>query len=148
MNNMTHPAASPVQRTLHVEWLLFAGAMLAGVLFVVAAVNYFVPLASRTARSPQAVQLNGPSGSLTVETRLMAYGDSELRAEEGTITLELVNEDLMPHTFTVDELGIDFKVGGNDSGEVTFEAPAGTYRFYCSKPGHEALGMAGIMVVE
>ncbi|HZP59245.1 MAG TPA: plastocyanin/azurin family copper-binding protein [Opitutaceae bacterium] len=40
-------------------------------------------------------------------------------------------------------------LGGGETGEVTFAAPAeaGTYAFLCSSPGHCASGMRGVLVV-
>lgn len=55
------------------------------------------------------------------------------------VTLNLSNRDLWWHTFTIDELGVDLKVPMGAEREVTFSAPAGTYKYYCSIPGHDAI---------
>jgi uncharacterized cupredoxin-like copper-binding protein len=51
------------------------------------------------------------------------------------------------HTFTIDELGVDLNVPMGAERSVTFNAPAGEYRFYCGIPGHETIGMYGILTV-
>lgn len=52
------------------------------------------------------------------------------------------------HTFTVDELGLNFPL--RDS-SVTIEftpSKTGTFEFYCAIPGHRQSGQVGTMVVE
>jgi uncharacterized cupredoxin-like copper-binding protein len=56
----------------------------------------------------------------------------------------------LDHNFVVDNLGgrkfeVDAKARATASGEFT--APAGTYEFYCSVPGHREAGMKGTLRV-
>lgn len=68
------------------------------------------------------------------------------------VTVEIVNEDDMPHSFTLPQLGIDRMVPAARSGKAgqvtfTFTPPgSGTYRWYCALPcdqdnGGWAMGM-------
>lgn len=59
------------------------------------------------------------------------------------------------HTFVISDhnnkdvknLDIKLAVQPGKSGEVTINAPAGTYYFWCDIPGHEAAGMWGLLKV-
>ena len=51
------------------------------------------------------------------------------------------------HDFSIDELGINVSLPAGETGEVTINAPAGTYQFYCNVPGHKEAGMVGTLVV-
>lgn len=68
-------------------------------------------------------------------TTQMVYDQEQLTADAGTITMRPVNEDLSWHTFTIDELDVDVDVPVNGKRTFTFDAPPGTYRFYCAVPG-------------
>jgi plastocyanin len=64
------------------------------------------------------------------------------------VVVQLENHDLFWHTFTIPELDVDMKVPVQATQQVTFQAPAGTYRFLCTIPGHEMLGMEGTLTVQ
>lgn len=64
------------------------------------------------------------------------------------IEVNLVNYGILQHNFVIDELGIASPLyNGGESGSVTINAPAGTYQYYCSVPGHAELGMVGTLQV-
>ncbi len=66
----------------------------------------------------------------------------------GDTTFELVNVGVVEHDFTIDEL--DFQILANVGETVTgtlSNPAAGTYKVYCTIPGHEAAGMVGELVV-
>jgi plastocyanin len=89
-----------------------------------------------------------PQGeALELGSKSMLYTSSELATSAGEVTLTLTNEDLWWHTFTIDELDVDLNVPMGAERSVTFNAPAGEYRFYCGIPGHEAIGMHGTLIV-
>jgi plastocyanin len=92
------------------------------------------------ARAPQAAEL-------VLGSKNMLYSTSDITANAGEITVKLTNDDLWWHTFTIDELGVDLHVPMGADRSVSFEAPAGDYYFYCSIPGHEAIGMHGLLKV-
>ena len=70
-----------------------------------------------------------------------------ISAAEST-TIRLVNKDVVEHDYTIDELDlkIDAPTGGSGEATLTGTAP-GTYRVYCTIPGHEAAGMVGSLIV-
>lgn len=57
----------------------------------------------------------------------------------GLISVHVENRDLMPHDFTIDELGVALHIPERASGRVEFEAPAGTYTVNCTLTGHERM---------
>lgn len=66
------------------------------------------------------------------------------------VTLRVVNRGASAHDFAVPVLGVE--TGQIDPGQektITFTAPSnpGEYRFVCTVPGHEQLGMHGTLVV-
>lgn len=66
----------------------------------------------------------------------------------GSSTIRLVNKDVVEHDYTIDELEISIKAAVGGSGEATLtDVAPGTYKVYCTVPGHEAAGMVGSLVV-
>jgi nitrite reductase (NO-forming) len=72
------------------------------------------------------------------------------------VTIKLPNEGVTLHSFLItdhknenlpfDPIDIDIDPGATE--EVTINAPAGSYYFFCNIPGHEAAGMFGTLTVE
>jgi uncharacterized cupredoxin-like copper-binding protein len=60
----------------------------------------------------------------------------------------LPNSGAATHDFTIDDLGVHVVARSGESGSVTINAPAGSYEYYCSIPGHKQGGMVGTLVVE
>lgn len=85
-------------------------------------------------------------------TVVAAYGwefdPKTLDAGAGRTTrLLITNKDAIVHTFTIDALGIDLKVGPwGEELLVLTSPPAGVYGFRCTIPGHE--DMNGILSVQ
>jgi plastocyanin len=81
--------------------------------------------------------------------RNFAFEPRTLLFEVGdTVQFSLATADSL-HTFTVEELGIDWKVRDKDEPvqqSFTFDRP-GTFRLICAIPGHEGSGMAGTVEV-
>lgn len=68
-----------------------------------------------------------------------------------TVTLRVVNRGASAHDLAVPDLRVE--TGQIDPGQektLTFTAPStpGEYRFICTVPGHEQLGMRGTLVVQ
>ena len=68
-----------------------------------------------------------------------------------TISLRVVNQGASAHDLAVPDLGVE--TGQIDPGQeatLTLTAPStpGQYRFICTIPGHEQLGMRGTLVVQ
>ncbi len=81
-----------------------------------------------------------------VQSENVLFTPTSLQVGSGPVTVELANSDLFWHTFTIDELDVDLAVPVSGSRQTTFDAPPGTYRFYCRIPGHESR-MAGTLTV-
>ncbi len=124
-------------------WLWGAAALLLGLLALALLAGRFL--------APAGGPAGGPAGEaetqLALSTRPMAYSRAQLTVNPGLVTLTLRNSDFLPHSFTVDELGVDLELAAGQAGAVTFEAPAGRYDFYCAVPGHRDAGMVGTLVV-
>lgn len=71
----------------------------------------------------------------------------------GTVAFVMTNPDRIPHDLTIDDFnGERVNVEVQPRSEVNFfftipDSP-GDVRFYCSVPGHEAIGMIGILRIE
>lgn len=67
---------------------------------------------------------------------------------EGSTTIRLTNTGIVEHDLTIVELDFQIAVGIGESAEgVLTDVEPGTYRFYCTVPGHEVNGMVGELVV-
>ena len=88
------------------------------------------------------------SDFIILHNRNMVYSSTTIVTRSGTIPLNLVNDDFVPHSFTIDELNIDFHVHPRGEDYLIFTAPPGTYTFYCTIPGHQEAGMVGQLIVE
>ncbi len=91
----------------------------------------------------------GPAADSTtvVTSANMAFSATELTAPAGRAAVSLTNSDLFWHTFTVDALDVDLWVPVRAERTVAFDAPPGTYEFYCRIPGHKAAGMRGTLTI-
>ena len=68
--------------------------------------------------------------------------------KDKAVRLKLTSADAA-HTFTVDELGINFSIPSHQTvtQEITVNK-TGAYTFYCAVPGHRAAGMQGTLEVK
>lgn len=103
--------------------------------------------------SPQASPGASPvagEGDVTVAMVDIAFEPSEFTIEADTdVVVFLPNEGMLEHNFVIDELDIASEIiPGGESTTVTINAPAGTYEYYCSVPGHKEIGMVGTLTVE
>lgn len=92
--------------------------------------------------------LPGEELSVDVELRNYAFSPRNFEISQGeTIEFTLDSIDIL-HSFTVEELDIDWHLNKNDelTEQFTFDQP-GEYRLICVIPGHEVLGMRGTIVV-
>jgi uncharacterized cupredoxin-like copper-binding protein len=72
------------------------------------------------------------------------------------VTIVLHNSGVTTHNFSitdhnnpnVENLNISVTVDPGQTQQVTVNAPAGTYYFFCNVPGHEAAGMWGWLIVQ
>jgi glucose/arabinose dehydrogenase/plastocyanin len=80
----------------------------------------------------------------------IAFQPAELTIPANTdVTINLTNQGALPHSFDVDELGVNSgEIGPGQSGTVTINAAPGTYEYYCAVPGHKEAGMVGTLTVQ
>ncbi len=52
------------------------------------------------------------------------------------------------HTFSIDEIGLDFAIAEGEKLNFTAPSEPGQYPFYCSIGSHRAMGLLGTLVVE
>lgn len=90
-----------------------------------------------------------PSGVIAVRSFNYGYSPNELVAKQGeTVKIRLVSDD-SPHTFTIDELGINQEFTWGKDVDLSFVAgKKGKFRFYCAVPGHKEGGMVGTLTIE
>ena len=86
-------------------------------------------------------------------TVTMEAGDFYFKPKDVTIpantpvTFKITNVAQIPHNFSIDVLAISVALPPGKTEDVTVNAPAGTYQFYCNLPGHRAAGMEGTLTV-
>ena len=78
-----------------------------------------------------------------------AYDPTSFTIPADTATdVTLDNTGVVEHDITVDELDLRIYADPASSTTESVTAPAGTYTFYCSIPGHRDSGMEGTLTVE
>jgi len=90
----------------------------------------------------------GQAEGILLKSHNMAYSSTRLQVQPGEHTITLDNADFVPHTFTIDALGINLTVPARGEDQLTIILPPGTYTFYCDIPGHPEAGMVGELVVD
>ncbi|MEX0874612.1 MAG: cupredoxin domain-containing protein [Actinomycetota bacterium] len=83
--------------------------------------------------------IDAPPGALVVETLGDEFDPDEITWEPGRQQVLIVNRDSYSHTFTVDDLDLDFYVGPRTDRLITFDVTEreGEYELYCAVSGHE-----------
>jgi plastocyanin len=82
----------------------------------------------------------------------LAYTTKSATAKAGKVTVDFSNESPVPHDVAIeDESGetigqTELISQGEDSTEV--ELKPGTYKYYCTVPGHREAGMEGTLTVK
>ncbi len=111
---------------------------------VVAASAFVLVLAAEFAFSASAPTT---SRGLAIRIQNASFSSRALTADGGQVTIDVSNEDLFWHTFTVQGLPVNVALPNGGHRRITFNAPAGTYTFYCAIPGHRLAGMVGTITV-
>jgi plastocyanin len=97
-------------------------------------------------RPPPPPPAPAPPGATGVSITDFAFSPGSLTVPAGNVTLAIANAGQLPHTFTIDGL-VNVDLAPGQSATVSFNAPAGSYRFYCGVAGHVNLGMTGTLLV-
>ena len=108
--------------------------------------------ATREAASGATPEAGGEAGEVAMEVTVVSndifFEPTELTIPANTnVKFILPNEGAAAHDFSIDELGIEEAIAPGETKEVIVNAPAGTYEFYCSVPGHKQAGMVGTLTV-
>jgi len=96
-----------------------------------------------TASSPTA-----SATAIVISATNARYSATTLTADRGTVTVDFTNNDLFWHTFTVPALGVDIRTPVKGQAQMSFNAPPGSYEFFCAIPGHKQIGMRGTLIVK
>lgn len=94
----------------------------------------------------------GPTLKIAAAETGLAYASTTASVEAGEVTIEFENPQPIPHdvaieTFNGEVLGqTELVTEGSDSTEI--ELKPGTYKFFCTVPGHREAGMEGTLKVE
>jgi plastocyanin len=98
------------------------------------------------------------SGALSSKVSLAAsangqlsYDTKTLHAKAGKVSIDFTNSSPVEHNVTIEGAGKQLGAtptfqGGSKT--LTLDLQAGTYKFFCSVPGHRAAGMEGTLIVE
>jgi uncharacterized cupredoxin-like copper-binding protein len=102
------------------------------------------------AASPAASPGASPAASANEVTVIMGkpsefrFDPSEFTIPANTdVTVHLTNEGSTTHDFSIDALKISKALDVGQSADITINAPAGDYQYYCNIPGHKEGGMVG-----
>ncbi len=100
--------------------------------------------------APGAAQAAAPtSGPIVVEMHDIYFQPKEITIPAGQdVKVTLKNLGAAPHDFSIDALKISYALDPGQTKEITINAPAGTYEFYCNVPGHKEAGMVGTLVAK
>ncbi len=97
----------------------------------------------------------GGSEKLSLEANpegQLAYSTKSLSAKSGTISIDFTNKAPLAHNVTIESASGE-KVGAtptfaNGSKTLSVSLKPGTYKFFCSVPGHRQAGMEGTLTVK
>ena len=89
------------------------------------------------------------ANGLEIDLVDIAFTPREFTSPANTPTvITLVNNGAAVHNLSIDELNVhsgDMQAG--ETKTITIDAPAGTYTYYCTIPGHRTAGMVGTLTV-
>ncbi|MGO9763939.1 MAG: plastocyanin/azurin family copper-binding protein [Solirubrobacteraceae bacterium] len=98
---------------------------------------------------------SAPSGALSLEANAegqLKYNKTSLTATAGKVSIDFTNMSPLGHNVTI-ESSAGKVVGATPTFQggtklLTLELKAGTYKFFCSVPGHRMAGMEGTLTVK
>jgi len=111
--------------------------------------------ASTSTPAPASEGSEGGSSSVKLEANpegQLAYNTKSLSAKAGKVSVDFTNSSSLPHNVTIESSGGE-KVGATPtfsggSKSVSVNLKPGTYKFFCSVPGHRQAGMEGTLTVK
>jgi plastocyanin len=113
---------------------------------------------SATSSTPAPASESGASGgSSKVSLQAnpegqLAYDTKSLSAKAGNVSVDFTNSSSLPHNVTIESSSGE-KVGATPtfsggSKSLSVNLKPGTYKFFCSVPGHRQAGMEGTLTVK
>ncbi|MCA9878933.1 MAG: cupredoxin domain-containing protein [Thermomicrobiales bacterium] len=116
-----------------------------------------------TPTKPEPCPAATPVSGQTTPALCVVIGEYDMYFNPNLITIPadtpvrivLINHGSAEHNFQISDhensglknLNVNVTTDPGKTGEVTINAPAGTYYFFCDQPGHEAAGMRGYLTV-
>ncbi|HEU0115585.1 MAG TPA: cupredoxin domain-containing protein, partial [Thermomicrobiales bacterium] len=99
--------------------------------------------------APSAAQAAPTGGPVTIELHDIYFQPKDVTIPAGQdVKVTLKNLGAAPHNFSIDALKISDDVQPGETKDITINAPAGTYQFYCNVPGHKEAGMVGTLTAK
>ena len=131
------------------RWLVAGLAALAGWSAGMIMIGTLIAAAPKAASSV-GISAETLAGMPALAAQNLKFDQDELHAKVGQIVVvQLDNRDTVSHSFDVDAFNLHVPLPASQSGAAVFKpTQAGTYRFYCSLPGHREAGMVGTLIVE
>lgn len=103
---------------------------------------------------PEEAGATGPGGKLEISAAEseLKFEETELTSKPGKVTIDFDNPSSIPHNVEIEAEGGEV-LGGTETiaqeeESATVELAPGTYKFFCSVPGHREAGMEGTLVVK
>jgi plastocyanin len=113
------------------------------------------PTTSSASTSTPAPAAAGGASSVKLEANpegQLEYNTKSLSAKAGKVSVDFTNSSSLPHNVTIESSSGE-KVGATPtfsggSKSVSVNLKPGTYKFFCSVPGHRQAGMEGTLTVQ
>jgi plastocyanin len=113
------------------------------------------PATTSSATTESTAAPSTASGALSLEANpegQLKYNTTSLSAKAGAVSIDFKNSSPIGHNVTVESSG-GSAVGATPtfsggSKELKLNLKPGTYKFYCSVPGHRMAGMEGTLTVK
>ncbi len=111
--------------------------------------------ASTSTSTPAAATSSGGSSKVSLEANpegQLEYNTKSLSAKAGKVSVDFTNKASLAHNVTIESSSGE-KVGATPtfsggSKSLSVNLKPGTYKFYCSVPGHRQAGMEGTLTVK
>ncbi len=113
------------------------------------------PSTPSTATQSTAAKAPAPAGALSLEANSegqLKFSTTSLTAKAGKVSIDFTNMSPLAHNMTIESsahkiLGATPTFQGGTK-TLTLDLKPGTYKFFCSVPGHRMAGMEGTLTVK
>lgn len=85
---------------------------------------------------------------VNMETANFSFTPNIINASPGDRVSVTFTKNAGFHTFTIDEVGVEFAIAEGEKLNFTAPSEPGSYPFYCSIGSHRAQGMKGTLIVQ